>query len=228
MKIAFSQNCLMTNMFEERTMLNIRTLTLAAFLAASSLPALAAPVWIYASTDDTAGPLGQTWSGSWADGWDVYEWFSDLTIGAKTLSYDFQVVGGWAGSPTQTYVFSTAAAQAGALSLDIGLSSNAAWNGSATGMYIWQGDTSHAQLLAGATGDAVVHRNVTLDLDQGQAWGFMAVSGSTDSDNFALNGPIHGAFTVTDASTGGTVPEPAPLALLGLGALGLAAFRRKV
>ena len=209
-------------------MLNLRTLTLAACLAASSLPALADPVWIYASTDDTTGPLGQTWSGSWADGWDVYEYFSDLSIGANTLSYNFQVAGGWAGSPSQTYVFSTSAAKAGALTLNIDLSSNAQWDGSATGMYIWQGDTSHSQLLAGATGDSVVHQTVTLDLDQDQAWGFMAISGSTDDNNFDYNGPIYGAFTVTDASTGGNVPEPAPLALLGLGALGLAAVRRKI
>lgn len=207
-------------------MLNVRTIALAACLAVSSVPALAEPIWTHDSVDGK-GPLGQQWTGAWADGWNISEQLTDVAIGRNALSYYYFGGGYRWGTMTQTYIFSTTAAKAGTLTLNIDLSSNELWEGSSTSMYIWQGDTSRAQLLAGATGNDVVSRQVTLDLGLGEAWGFMAVSGSI-GDNDAYTGQVYGSFTVTDAATGGEVPEPGPLALLGVGLLGLLAAHRKV
>jgi len=206
-------------------MLNLRAIALAASLAVSSVPAWADPVGLY-ETIEGSGPLGQKWTGAWADGWNITEWVSMVTIEADTLSYHYLSRGSWIGTPTQTYVFGTTAAKAGELSLNIGLSSNRHWDGSSTSMYLWQGDISNKQLLAGATDDAIVSKLVSLNLAQGEAWGFMAVGGSI-GDKLAYTGPVYGSFTVTDAATGGTVPEPGSLALLGLGVFGFLAARRK-
>lgn len=206
-------------------MLNIRTVALAVSLAVSSVPAWADPVNLY-ETIEGSGPLGQTWTGSWAEGWNIAEWVSFVTIEDDTLSYFYPAGGSWAGTPTQTYVFGTTAAKTGQLSLNIDLSSNRQWDGSSTSMYLWQGNTSNKQLLAGATDDAIVSKLVSLNLAQGEAWGFMAVSGSVGND-LRYSGPVYGSFMVTDASTGGNVPEPGSLAMLGLGVFGLLAARRK-
>lgn len=205
-------------------MLNLRTAAVAACLALSSLPAAADYVWIGESTGAT-GPLGQYWTGAWSEGWNIAEYFSDVSIDADTLSYDYLAGGSWAGTPTQTYVFSTAAASAGRLNLNIELRSNGQWEGSATSMYLWQGNTDNRQLLAGATGNAAVSKQLSLDLSLGEAWGFLAVGGSI-GDNLGYTGPVYGSFKVTDAADGSDIPEPASLVLLGLGALGFAARRK--
>lgn len=205
--------------------MNLRSIALAASLALASLPAPADPVNIY-ETIEGSGPLGQRWTGSWADGWNITEWVSLVSIETDTLAYHYLAGGSWIGTPTQTYVFGTTAAKAGQLSLNIELSSNRQWEGSSTAMYLWQGSIGNKQLLAGATDDEIVSKLVSLNLTEGEAWGFMAVGGSID-DVLAYSGPVYGSFTVTDASTGGEVPEPTPLALLGLGVLGLLAARRK-
>lgn len=206
-------------------MLNIRTVALAVSLAVASVPAWADPVGLY-ETMEGSGPLGQKWTGSWAEGWNIAEWVSFVTIEDNTLSYFYPAGGSWAGTPTQTYVFGTTAAKAGELKLNIDLSSNRQWDGSSTAMYLWQGTIANKQLLAGATADEIVSKLVSLNLGQGEAWGFMAVSGSI-GDNLNYSGPVYGAFTVTDAATGGNVPEPGSLALLGLGVFGVLAARRK-
>ncbi len=206
-------------------MLTFRSIIFAASLAVSAVPAMAEPIGIYRQTSGS-GPLGQQWVGAWAEGWNIAEWVSDVSIGRNTLSYDYLAGGSWAGTPTQTYVFGTKAVKAGELTLNIDLSSNIQWSGSSTGMYIWQGEPANMTLLAGATDDAVVSTTYTLNLGLDEAWGFMAISGSI-GDNLAYTGPLYGSFVVTDPSATGDVPEPASLALLGLGVLGLLAARRK-
>jgi len=206
-------------------MLNMRAIALAAALAVSSVPAWADPVGLYETMEGT-GPLGQKWTGAWAEGWNIAEWVSFVTVEDDTLSYFYPAGGSWAGTPTQTYVFGTTAAKAGELNLNIELSSNREWENSLTAMYLWQGNIGNKQLLAGATADEIVSKLVSLNLAQGEAWGFMAVGGSI-GDNLKYSGPVYGSFTVTDAATGGKVPEPGSLALLGLGVFGFLAARRK-
>ena len=206
-------------------MLNMRAIALAASLAVSSVPAWADPVNLY-ETIEGSGPLGQKWTGAWADGWNITEWVSMVTIEADTLSYHYLSGGSWIGTPTQTFVFGTTAAKTGQLNLNIDLSSNGQWDGSSTSMYLWQGDLTNKQLLVGATDDAIVSKLVSLNLVEGEAWGFMGVGGSI-GDDLDYSGSVYGSFKVTDASTGSDIPEPASLALLGLGVFGVFAARRK-
>ncbi|XLZ72374.1 PEP-CTERM sorting domain-containing protein [Massilia sp. SR12] len=174
---------------------------LAAALALAAAPFIAA-----------AGPLDLNWTVSHSG--DTYGGSAHSTASADNLLQYNYTSPGWKGVPNQNYRFSTTATEDGVLNLQLDWTAFASWYQSYTRLYIF--DESGAKLLS--TNNWANHDKLSaaLNLHAGETWGFYV-----DAGNYDGTGAVSGSLGIT------AVPEPASLALFGLGLAAVAGLRRR-